>query len=291
MANLTNLLTKLKVAPSSAIIYSNINQFPASPLTGQICFKDQVLYIYSTINSVTTWYPLTNVRDNFIHTQSTASLTWNISHGLDSQDFIFIAYNDQNEVQYVSPSNVTNNSFTLTFTEPTSGKCAVFVSTETRASINLSDMFVKSNNDITVKGHLIPSQHNTFNLGSPTMRWKDFYVGANTIYLGDNTTLTGTGIHVESSLNPSSINERPTLTGSKITLKKFSYDAGLGIVNVNPTIQFDDDLTVGDGTKDVQFNCNTNKFIINASNFSVDTNGNVTFAGTPNSLSVDGGTW
>ena len=60
--SITNLLTKLKVGDNSSIMFTNATEFPANPDSGQMCFKDQILYIYATINNISTWYPLTTVR-------------------------------------------------------------------------------------------------------------------------------------------------------------------------------------------------------------------------------------
>jgi hypothetical protein len=41
-----------------------------------------------------------------------------------------------------------------------------------------------SSNDITASGHLVPSQHETYDLGSPVLRWRDLYLSGSTIDLG-----------------------------------------------------------------------------------------------------------
>ena len=45
----------------------------------------------------------------------------------------------------------------------------------------------------SVASNVIPSEDNTFDLGSPTKKWKSLYVGANTIYLGDATLSSSAG--------------------------------------------------------------------------------------------------
>jgi hypothetical protein len=41
-----------------------------------------------------------------------------------------------------------------------------------------------NSNDITASGHLVPSQHETYDLGSPVLRWRDLYLSGSTIDLG-----------------------------------------------------------------------------------------------------------
>jgi hypothetical protein len=68
----------------------------------------------------------------------------------------------------------------------------------------LRTAFIKVNNNFNelyaalgadfenLETHLIPSEDDTYDLGSPTKKWRSLYVGANTIYL-DNTPLTVEG--------------------------------------------------------------------------------------------------
>ncbi len=292
MSNITNLLAKMKVSAASTIIYETTGSWPSSPQEGQTVFKDQILYIYATISSVTTWYPLTNTRENFIHTQVVAATTWTVTHNLASTDFIYIVYDDsENVIQLISPTNVVSNSFELTFTEATAGRCVIFISSELQTSIVLSDMFTKDGDDITVKGHLIPSQDDTWDLGSVTNKWKDAFISANTIYLGDSTTLSSTGITVAPPAAPTQLSEQPILTGGKLTLNSFTYNPGGGNVTENPSISYDSNLTIGDGTQDIELNCGTEDILVTASNFSVDSSGNVTLAGGVSADYIDGGVW
>jgi hypothetical protein len=45
----------------------------------------------------------------------------------------------------------------------------------------------------TFTGNILPSANVTYNLGSPTNRWKDLYLSNNTIYLGNSTISAATG--------------------------------------------------------------------------------------------------
>jgi len=293
MSNITNLLTKMRVPTASTIIYENTGTWPTSPATGQTVFKDQILYIYATINNISTWYPLTNTRENYIHVQSVANTTWTVTHNLGSVDFIYIVYDGAgNVIQLTSPTEITSSGFKLVFTEATAGKCVVFISSEIQTAITLSDMFEKTGDDIVVKGNLIPSQDGVWNLGSAAYKWKDVYISASTIYLGDNTTISGTGINVEPPASPTLLSQQPTTSGwNKITLNKFDYNDGSDHT-INPSIIFNSDLTIGDGSYKLNVNCGVSKkFIVTSQNFNVDSIGNVTISGGLSAGAFDGGVW
>lgn len=292
MSNIVNLLSRLKVPSSSTIIWENRDTFPSSPSEGTTVFKEHILYIYATLNGLTTWYPLTNIRDSYVHVQGSPALTWTITHNLNSDDFIYLVYDNTGEiVQLVSPTNISVSSFDLEFTEATSGKCIVFVSSESQVQVVMSDIFEKTGNDITIKGHLIPSEDSVFNLGSATNKWKDAYFSANTIYVGDNLTLTGTGITVTPPVNASSPADQPNIISSKISLTSFTYNPGSGDILIKPSIIADDTLTIGNGSHDVIINAGLEKVVINSENFTIDANGNINIEGTLDGATVDGGTW
>jgi hypothetical protein len=60
------------------------------------------------------------------------------------------------------------------------------VSSSAQISFNSVDSnpFQGGSNDITASGHLVPSQHETYDLGSPVLRWRDLYLSGSTIDLG-----------------------------------------------------------------------------------------------------------
>ena len=291
MSNITNLLAKMKVPAASTIMYENTGTWPSSPTEGMTVFKDQILYIYATIATVETWYPLTNTRENYIHTQGVAASTWTVEHNLGSTDFIFMAYDNTGEVvQIVSPTAITTNSFELEMLETIAGRVVVFISSEVQTAIVLSDMFEQTGDDITVKGNLIPSEDNTWSLGSASKQWADAHVSANTIYIGENTTIDGTGVHVQPPSAPTLASEQPEVTSSAITLNSFSYNDGAPQI-INPTIKFNAPLTVGAGNQDINIDCGTSNLVITAANFGVDASGNVTLDGSLDGQSFDGGVW
>ena len=76
----------------SHITLDNVSKFPSSPSDGQIVLVSGIVYIYTTISGVTTWYPISNESSYFIHTQGTTSTRWKIIHNLNTTNFIFFTY-------------------------------------------------------------------------------------------------------------------------------------------------------------------------------------------------------
>lgn len=171
------------------------------------------------------------------------------------------------------------------------------------SSFNL-DYFEKTGDDITFKGNLIPDTDIAWSIGSPTNKLKDLYVSANTIHLGDSTTLAGTSITVDAGVNPTSVADTPTIVASALIAKPFTYDPGTGNVLVRPTIAFQD--TLGNNYP-ISFDTVNNKFSFDAlGNFgqgsvvakNLELGGNLTLDGSfnltgytfsPTQLTVDGG--
>ena len=56
----------------------NLSEFPENPKMGQAILKEGSLWIYSTISGLSTWYPLTNKKNSYVHTQAIASFQWTV---------------------------------------------------------------------------------------------------------------------------------------------------------------------------------------------------------------------
>ena len=128
MSNIVNLLSKLNIKENSGIIFNNSGIFPENPDIGQLAFVNKILSIYSDVNGSGAWFPLLNADvPTYTHTQGLESLTWTVTHGLESDDLIYFVYDNNNNVVY--PSSIefsSNNQFVITFTESIKGKCIVF---------------------------------------------------------------------------------------------------------------------------------------------------------------------
>ena len=279
------LLTKLKALNSSAIIFDSGENFPSSPSIGQLFFKtDGILYIYSQVSGVTNWFPMTNARESYVHTQAVATSTWTIVHGFNTTNFIFSAMDTNKVLLQISPTNVLNNQFDLEFGEPTAGTCIVMVSAEMQLPAMITDMFTKSGSDITAKGNLIPDSDLARSLGSSTKRWADLYVGNNSIYIGNDVVINQTGLKVTQTEVAVTTDDKPELGISTVRLKPFSYNTGAGVVTSQPSIVGIDGATklnIGDTSTHLDFNIGSSKNVtFNSNNLILDADGNLEISGS-----------
>jgi hypothetical protein len=291
MSNITNLLTKMKVKQASSIQFTDSVTFPENPSNGQIAFKGQILYIWSTLNGMSTWYPLTTVREKHVHTQGGPATTWNIDHQLGSDSVIYMVYDDDKTVLNVARSNITSNGFDLVFTESEAGKCVVFAAKEADTIFTIENMFSRAEDgdDIIINGNLIPSIDATWSMGQTGQVWKDMYLGPATLYIGDDVTISSTGVNIEPNAAATTVEEQPTFTSSSLHISKYTYNPGGGEVISKPMIKFNDVLTVGGDNKQVTFD--VSNFSVTAGNFSIDETGTFSFGGSVTFSQVDGGTW
>ena len=88
----------------------------------------------------------------------------------------------------LSVTNVTAS--TVVASNITSGN--VSVSNMVAANITSSHLAVTnlSFTNMTISSSLIPSANVTYDLGTPTQRWKDLYLSGNTIHLGDSVSIS-----------------------------------------------------------------------------------------------------
>ena len=102
------------------------SDFPANPQLRQVCVVNGVLYLYTTIMGVLTWYPLTKVKTSKVHIQSTASTVWTVTHDFNSEDFGLFVYDETGKIQNTQTHNVTPNSLEIHFSVPKRGKAVLF---------------------------------------------------------------------------------------------------------------------------------------------------------------------
>jgi hypothetical protein len=287
---LTNLVFK-----SSTPVLDEESDFPSTPVSGQFCFKGGILYIYATVDSVETWYPLTNKSLYAVHTQALTSTSWVVTHSLKTEDLIFMVY-DENDVQII-PSSVVFDSetqITLNFVEAIKGRCVVFGASEsfvpalhtaemtigdsitisgtsivvsgddivsilnqTKSDLDAMFSWNESQGEITFKGDLIPENTNSLSIGSETKKIKDVYISASTLHVGDNATFEGTSLAIDAGPNPTSLAATPTIQASSLVLKPFTYNPGAGDVNVEPVLRFQN---LGGQQYGISFNLINNQF-------------------------------
>lgn len=105
---------------SSVIFESDLTEFPETPTSGEIVLKDGILWIYSLIEGVQTWYPLTNYRDSFVHTQALENLTATLGTKASKTDVdsaiaaleADIATNAEQKVDKVAGKGLSTNDLT-----------------------------------------------------------------------------------------------------------------------------------------------------------------------------------
>ena len=115
----------------------------------------------------------------------------------------------------------------ISFTAILLGRCEKYASSLNTDIITCgtSNRFIVDNlynAPLTVSGHILPSQNETYDLGSPTHKWRSLYVAADTIHIGDTKLSAGLdgGIELSSmnftdKINKITSNELHTLIGIK----------------------------------------------------------------------------
>jgi hypothetical protein len=185
----------------SLIFGKNLTSFPPNPRQGEQVLKDGVLWIYTTILGIATWYPLTNKKNSYLHTQAVESFQWTVHHGLGTPDVIIGVYDAAGSLMYASSTPIDNNSFRLNFTSATAGRCVVFADSERYASNLSTTSLLASSIDVSsgtvvadagglkVNGNTVATLDNTGALSStqvPNVPWVKV--------TGAPTTLAGYGI-------------------------------------------------------------------------------------------------
>ena len=124
-----DVLSNLLFKNSSMVLHANAT-FPENPTPGEIALVDGVVYVYTTLDNFRTWYPMTNRKQNYIHTQGLESTEWIIEHNMNTTNYIFMAYDSNGALMDPSYEPIDNNSFKVIFTLAKAGKLIVFAETE-----------------------------------------------------------------------------------------------------------------------------------------------------------------
>ena len=109
---------------------SELQDFPSSPRYGQMELINGVLWVYSTVSGVSTWFPLNNKKNSIVFTQGVASTTWTIAHGLGTSDVIFMAYGADGSLLFANREVIDVNTIQLDFTEAVTGRVVLFADAE-----------------------------------------------------------------------------------------------------------------------------------------------------------------
>jgi hypothetical protein len=135
--------------------------FPPNPKINQFALINGVLYVYSTVQGVQTWFPLNNKKSIYVHTQGLASDTWTINHGFASNNVIFAAYDGNGDTLFANMTfpDTNGNSCLLHLSEPTTGRVVLFAESEMYTP-SMSATHI-STNQITMGGAVVTSSGST----------------------------------------------------------------------------------------------------------------------------------
>ena len=145
---------------------------------------------------------LSTVTDSF-----TSTTSHTVTHNFGTKEVIVSVYENDELIIPDSISTPTTDTVTVSFPEAISGRVVVvkaghIVSGSIPFSNLLDSPLISGSGAITASGHLVPSENETYDLGSYTKRWRDIYLSSASIYLG-NTVITEGNIVTTGSLSGS----------------------------------------------------------------------------------------
>ena len=131
-----------------------VSNFPATPVVGQLVFKEKILYICAEIAAgLPAWIPLTNEINTYIHAQGTTASTWTVNHGLNTTTPTVQVY-QASDNKMVIPGDIqitSNNQVVISFGVAVDGRAVVMIGNE--------------------DGNSRPAVAFTFNQTSPSATW------------------------------------------------------------------------------------------------------------------------
>lgn len=105
-------------------------EVPSLPITstvGEMVFTGSIVYIcVNIIEGVPVWVPLTNIIDSYVHTQTSSSDTWTITHSFGNASLVVQVY-DSNGLQFIPNSIDTSISgeITINLSSSQTGKAVI----------------------------------------------------------------------------------------------------------------------------------------------------------------------
>ena len=133
-----------------------------------------------------------NAQVAVVVTQASPSTTWNMQHDLNTKYPTVTVYDANDNV--IVPANIKGTSTTgslLTFDTAVAGK-ASFTFGAGSASGSASTAAITSGSThpgFTVSGNLLPSSHDSLDLGAPNRMWRDLYLGPGSLYVDGQKVL------------------------------------------------------------------------------------------------------
>jgi hypothetical protein len=104
---------------------------------------------------------------------------------------------------------------------------------------DIADNPIQSNSsELTVTGHLVPSQDDTYDLGTATSRWRTLYVGANTIDLGGTLLSREAGTGNVQFFDSASLNVLSAYVDFSTILNKPTLVSGSSEIDLTQTTNY-----------------------------------------------------
>ena len=119
-----------------------------------------------------------------------------------------------------------NGTGKIVLQNPTDINAALTITANTSLTGNLD-----LNGNVDIAGSIIPTTDDTYDLGSPTKKWRDLYLGPGSLYINGTAAIQE---DVNGNLTLSSANNKDLLISTP----------GTGVVKFQQSTQFDIDLTV-----------------------------------------------
>jgi hypothetical protein len=119
-----NIFSDMNMKSSSFRLHEFVG-FPPNPKPGELAVVDNALFSYIELEGILQWVPLTNKREYMMHIQETLSDTWIVEHNLGTYDYVYTIFDDTNTMHLATATNLTIDSFQLTFAQPIRGRVAV----------------------------------------------------------------------------------------------------------------------------------------------------------------------
>lgn len=116
--------TNLKMRGSVTLL--PVSEFNPTPSLGETSFKDGILYIYSDINGLMTWYPMNRPQSSYVHSQGVPSMEWMIHHDLGTRDVIVGVYDSSGSALFAGVQVVDDNTVKVSLTDYSEGHAVVF---------------------------------------------------------------------------------------------------------------------------------------------------------------------
>lgn len=131
-------------------LYDETASFPSGPRGGEFILKEGILYIWTGVDGVRTWYPLNTRYLHNVFVQKEEALIWTVYHGTNAVPISVMIHDETGElIQCKSFDLIDDNSFSLTFDKPTKGRCVTYSINELYAPAGQPETFSTKNMVVT----------------------------------------------------------------------------------------------------------------------------------------------